>query len=349
VLQMKNRMLTVLHIVIWVAGTAFLITGSFHGNLWFDETYSAGIINHNLFDIIRISSGDVHPPFYYILLKVFSAVFGKSLLSLRLFSVLFASLLAGLGFTHLRRDFGEKLGFLYTTLMFLFAVTFKYANEIRMYTLAPYLVTLMAIYAYRYYKSGFADKKSGILFLVLGILGAYTHYYAFAAAGAVNLLLLLHCKKSGMLNIWKKTAVIQLAAYIPGFYFLLTQTTRVVGGFWISMRYPDFVLNSLSFFMIGDVPEDAVGLTEVSAIVFNALAFVFWSVCVFYYIRYYKKNPQKSEPAALTLKVLAIIIMFYFAVSLIRPLYYVRYLTVLSGLIVFFLAFAIDRISKPII
>ncbi|OGO88394.1 MAG: hypothetical protein A2Y15_01080 [Clostridiales bacterium GWF2_36_10] len=345
---MKKRLLTILHIAVWLAGTVFLITGAFATCLWFDESYSVGIINHNLLDICLISSGDVHPPLYYVLLKIFTLFFGKSLVSLRMFSILFTSLLAGVGYTHLRKDFGAKIGFWFTTLMFLFAITYRYAIEIRMYTLAPYLVTMMAIYAYRFYKSGMTDKKSKYMFLIFAILGAYTHYYALAAAGAVNFLLLMHCRKNNISDMWLKMAFIQCASYIFGFYCLVTQSAKVVGSFWISIIYPDVIYKTLSFFLVGDVPEDMVNLTEITAKVYDGLSVLFWGVCVYYFILYYKKNHDEAEPAILVLKVLGLIIGFYFAVSLIRPLYYVRYLTVLSGLMTFFLAFAFDKINKYI-
>lgn len=355
VMSMNKRVLTAAHIAIWVLGTAFLITGAFHNNVWFDESYSVGIINHNLFEICAISAADVHPPFYYILLKLYSLIFGNSLLALRLFSVLFQSLLAGLGFTYIRKDFGEKVGFWYTTLMFLFATSFKYASEIRMYTLAPFLVTLMCIYAYRFYKSNFIDKKYKVLFLVFSILSAYTHYYGLAAAGAVNFLFLIMIRKdktNNLMPMWIKMAAIQGVSYLFGFYCLVTQTFHVVGDYWITMKYPDFIYKTLSFFLVGDVPEDAVGLTDITSILYDALAVVFWGVCILFFVLDYRKNQDKTKPSILVLKVIGLIIGFYFTVSLIRPLYYVRYLTVLSGLIVLFLAFAFDKVNiriKPLL
>ncbi|PKM63468.1 MAG: hypothetical protein CVU97_00610 [Firmicutes bacterium HGW-Firmicutes-21] len=345
---MKKCLFPILHIAVWIAGTVFLITGAFATCLWFDESYTVGIINHNLFDISVFSSGDVHPPFYYLLLKIFTLVFGKSLLSLRLFSVLFASLLAGIGFTHLRKDFGDRIGLWYTTLMFLFAFTYRYAIEIRMYTLAPYLVMLTAIYAYRYYKSGLTDKKSRILFLVFGILGAYTHYYALVATGAINFLLLVYCRRNDLLPIWKRMAVIQCVSYVFGFYCLITQSLRVVGSFWITIVYPDVIYKTLSFFLVGDVPEDMINLTEVTAKIYDGISVLFWGICIYYFVLYYRQNKVKAEPAILVLKVLGLVIGFYFGVSLIRPLFYVRYLTVLSGLMVFFLAFAFDKVKNYI-
>lgn len=346
---MKKRFLLMAHIAVWILGTAFLMIGMFHDNLWFDESYSVGIVHHNLFDVCVISAADVHPPFYYILLKLYSLLFGTGIASLRSFSVLCASLLAGLGITHIRKDFGEKVGFWYTSLTFLFCSTFKYANEIRMYTLAPLLVTLMCIYAYRFYKSGMTDKKSRILFLVFSILGAYTHYYALAAAGAVNFLFLLYCRKNNLMISWKKLAKTQILYYIPGFICLFAQSLHVVGSFWITMVYPEFIYKSLSFFLIGDVPGDAVSLTKITSLIYDAIAVVVWGGCAFFVVMNYRKNRDKNTPVLLVLKVIGLVIGFYIAVSLIRPLYYVRYLTVLTGLVTLFFAFSFEKINKRIL
>lgn len=343
---MKKRLFALLHILIWAAGTAFWVHGSFHNQIWFDEAYTVGLVQQKLWNVVFYNIGDVHPPFYYVVLKLYSLVFGNSIHALRMFSVIFQSVLAGLGFTIIRKDFGEKVGFWYTTLFVLFASSFKYANEIRMYSFAPVLVLLTAVYAYRYYKSGMTDKKSRVLFLTFSILGAYTHYYALAAAGAVNFLFLLYFREKNQIEEWKKLAKIQLYAYIPGFICLIWQSKSVVPSFWIQIIYPDFIYKSLSFFMVGDVPEDALGLTDITSNIYDGIAVFFWAVCALFFYLYYKKNKEKCEPALLTLKTLGVIIAFYMAVSLIRPLYYVRYLTVLSGLIVFFLAFAFDKIKQ---
>ena len=58
------------HILLLVAGAAFLLTDAFHGNVWFDESYSVGIANHSFADIWYYSSGDVHPVLIYWALHV---------------------------------------------------------------------------------------------------------------------------------------------------------------------------------------------------------------------------------------------------------------------------------------
>ena len=53
------------HAGLIVAGALFLLVGAFHGNVWFDESYSVGIAGHSFVDIWQIGAGDVHPVLFY--------------------------------------------------------------------------------------------------------------------------------------------------------------------------------------------------------------------------------------------------------------------------------------------
>lgn len=342
---MKPRTGIILHIAIWIVGSVFFLAGAFHTNIWFDESYTVGLMNHNLWEIIVISAADVHPPFYYILLKLYSMIFGKTIVSLRIFSVLCASIFAGLGFTHIRKDFGKTVGFWFTVLIFLFAATFRYANEIRMYTLAALLVALMLIYAYRYYKSGFSDKKPRVLFLIFSILSAYTHHYGLIAAAAVNFL--FFWRKTQERKSWWKNAAIQLVAYGWGIYCLISQFVHVAGGFWIEMSYPEIIYETVSFFFLGIMKaDDLILLGDLEAYIYYALTFMFWATIITIFVRLYKKKRKAFASVMPVLLTLGVIIGLIFAVSLISPLYYARYLIVISSLLFFFLAFTFDKIPN---
>ena len=82
------------HVALVVAGALFLLVGAFHGNVWFDESYSVGIAGHSFADIWQIGAGDVHPVLYYGALHAISLVFGQSILAYRLFTLAGAVLLA---------------------------------------------------------------------------------------------------------------------------------------------------------------------------------------------------------------------------------------------------------------
>ena len=60
--------------------------------IWYDEAYSAYSIRGNFAQIWNMTSIDVHPPFYYFCLKVWSLIFGTSDIALRSMSVFFAAM-----------------------------------------------------------------------------------------------------------------------------------------------------------------------------------------------------------------------------------------------------------------
>jgi hypothetical protein len=98
------------HILIIIAGSIFILLGAFHTEVWFDESYTIALISHDFSEIVQIDAKDVHPVLYYFLLKIVTSIFGNSILIARLFSVLAGILIGILGFTHIRKDFGPKVG-----------------------------------------------------------------------------------------------------------------------------------------------------------------------------------------------------------------------------------------------
>ena len=102
-----------IHIIILLLGSIFICLSIFHTSLWFDETYSVGMANHSLVDIWKIGGNDVHPVLYYWLLRIVCLITGGSILAYRIFSAIPIILLGVIGYTHIRKDFGEKTGFIF--------------------------------------------------------------------------------------------------------------------------------------------------------------------------------------------------------------------------------------------
>ena len=128
---MKEKITTKnIHILIIIIGTIFLFTSSFHTNIWFDEAYSVGMANQTLVDIWKIGGNDVHPVLYYWMLRIVSLLTNSSILAYRLFSVLPVALLGVLGITHIKKDFGERTGILFSFFTYFLPIMTVYANQI---------------------------------------------------------------------------------------------------------------------------------------------------------------------------------------------------------------------------
>ena len=85
----------------------------FSCGIWFDESYTLALIKHDYSDIIAILKDDMHPPLYFLGLKVFCGVFGYSLAATKAFSAIGFLLTLVLGCTIIKSDFGGKTALAY--------------------------------------------------------------------------------------------------------------------------------------------------------------------------------------------------------------------------------------------
>lgn len=191
---MKINKGQILHILIIVIGIIFLIVPAFHTNLWFDESYSVAMANHSFIDIWKIGSNDVHPILYYWVLHIINLIFDYNIIAYRMFSVVCVIILAILGYTHIRKDFGEKVGLIFSFLSIFLPGIALYAGEIRMYSMGLMLGTVMLIYANRIYNNKI-NKTTFMIFGLSSLALAYTHYYGLMLAGIINILLFINLLK----------------------------------------------------------------------------------------------------------------------------------------------------------
>lgn len=114
----KEKIYKLVHIAIIILGTIFILIPAIHSNIWFDESYSVSIADKSFIDIWKITGNDVHPPLYYWMLHIIYLIFGTNIIIYRLFSALGIILLGIIGYTHIRKDFGEKTGIIFSYLSF---------------------------------------------------------------------------------------------------------------------------------------------------------------------------------------------------------------------------------------
>ena len=150
--------------------------------LWFDEIFSVHAAEHSWNDILAFVAADlIHPPLFYIVLKLWMLVGGDGLYWLRLLPVVF-SILALAPFYLFAREL--KLTFATSLLaFFLIAVNgslIRFSHEVRMYGMLLVLsLTSFWLFA-RYFNRG-----KGIAALTLvNLLLVYTHYYGWLAVFA---------------------------------------------------------------------------------------------------------------------------------------------------------------------
>ena len=161
------------HIIMIIIGIIFVSLGALHKNIWFDEAYSVGLARHSFGEIWSIGGNDVHPILYYWMLRIIYLLTGGSIIAYRIFSVIPIAIMIILGYTHIRKEYGEKTGFVFSILSAFLPEMAVYAVEIRMYSWAILTVTLLAIYAYRLVKQD--STKNWIIFGLTSLASIYLH------------------------------------------------------------------------------------------------------------------------------------------------------------------------------
>lgn len=138
-------------------------------SLWLDEAISATTVEkYGAVQILtKFIEGDVHPPLYYLILDLWSSVFGFSEVSLRTPSIIFAVLTCLFVYKIGKKLTSEKISQIAALFFALNPLSVYYSQEVRMYSLTTLLVTL-AIY-------GLVSKKNWLF--IIGFTGAlYTDY-----------------------------------------------------------------------------------------------------------------------------------------------------------------------------
>ncbi len=346
-INIVNKNLGLLHIILVILGAIFIILPCFHTNLWFDESYTISISRKPFLEILNLIAHDVHPVLYYYIIKVVSLLTNGSIIGMRICSAIPVIIMSILGYTHIKKDFGEKIGVLFSFFSIFWPTSVVYASELRMYTWEMLFVTLTAIYAYRILKYREVKNKNWILFACFSLASAYTHYYGLIASFIINLLLLIYFSIKSYKNKevknnrylknlkrWFISAVIQIIAYIPWFYALIKQIKHVAEGFWIGApNIPKIV----EFQFTGNLDE-TIHVYRPIALLFTILFFI-------YLIYSFKKNWNRDEikPAKLALLIYILVILVVLAFSIIRSIFYARYLLTITGLFIFIICILLSR------
>lgn len=342
------------HILIIVFGIAFLMLSNFHRGLWFDESYSVAISAHSFGDIWSIGGHDVHPVLYYWLLHIVRYFFGNEVIAFRLFSVIVTSILGILGYTHIRKDFGEKVGVTFSFFTFFLPITLVYSGEIRMYSLAMLLTTLTAIYAYRIYKkSNEKNKKNWILFCIFSLSAAYTHYYSLAASTVINVFLFVFFVRKSVkqkkfapnLRRFIISAIVQIALYVPWLIYLFLQMKQVSAGFWIQMTFPKTPIEMFLFQFTGNLNK-MVYVPNLLGAVYGAIICIY---LIYLYIRNSRKDKTGMRPFKYSLGVYVLVLFIIFCISIIVPILYARYMLCITGLFIFFVSFIMGKYGNKYI
>lgn len=285
----------------------------FSSDIWYDELFTMGMVEHSYGELIGFTARDVHPPLYYCIgkfvLDLCKLIFplADSVIIIKMVSVMPYFLLLIYAVTFLRKRFG-----LFVSGVFLFCILAMpqmsaYTVEMRMYGWALFFVTAAFFHAHEIMCA--EDNRNCwnyVAILLYGLAAAYTQYFACVAVVMVYLCLLLWIVlcyrksrngKSGYekthdkagfkaLKGWIGCVALSIIGYLPWLFVLISQITTIRDNYWILPLTWRSIGGCVKFLMKPAFQNEmfnvvmAVALFGIYAVLIVVYGYSVWKRCV---------------------------------------------------------------------
>ncbi|MFH0818438.1 MAG: glycosyltransferase family 39 protein [Patescibacteria group bacterium] len=173
-------------------------------DLWWDEVFTSYLVNQHWLKMFDIIIRDVHPPLYYIFLKIWCFFFGISPLGLRSFSILCGLILITIVYSFISKiTNNKKISYIIAFILAINPFFVDYSLEARPYMLSTLLASLTLYFFY----------------LALTNQALKTKKYWLSTTTCLGLLFLTHYLTSMII------AIFLIFIYI---YYFINQTRQTV-------------------------------------------------------------------------------------------------------------------------
>lgn len=287
--------------LILAAATSVLVIGlQLSEPLGSDEVWTFQTIQQGFGGIVNTLRADVHPPFYFLLLKCWTILTGTSDLALQSFSALCFVLSQWALYTFFARR-GQKMQGAFAVVFLLNPLGLLVCHFARMYSLLMLLQLLSLLLWWR-----ISEEKGGSwLFFCINVLGSFTHIWFFfhmAALFAVSLLDPAHPRRRVVLLSLPLALLPYAALWGPTLLQQLRLSSEA--GAWLPRPG------------LGDLMETLL-LQLVLAIPALAAIGLYWIV--------QRKLPPWPKQASLLALWMVLFLGIPFALSWLKPIYYQRF------------------------
>lgn len=326
----------------------FLIVRTALGDdIWYDEVYSLDFAKKSFSDIVSFTARDVHPPLYYFYLKIVT-LFGGMIAPSVSYIVWgkFASfipwvLLLILSVTKIRKRFGIITSGLFLLLITAMPQVGNYYIEIRMYSFALLLITT-AFVALLGIIDNPSKQRNYIVFFLMGIMTAYTQYYALIGIIGLYIVFFIHLSINRSLKE-KKIYIMagaSIALYIPWLPSFLNQVSNVSSNYWIQPLNLRSLLGCVKFMFL---PSGWGGWQ-----IYTITALMIIATLITYVLFFLGRPDRKEIIIALSgTIVLGTVILSGFVLSILgRPIFVYRYMIPVYGVFYLSLAFMLSKVIK---
>lgn len=310
----------------------------FNKNIWTDEAFTIELVRENNFwGIIKGTANDVHPPLYYLMVKLFVLVFGDQFYVYKMVSVIPMVLTMLLAPVYIKPWWGTRTAIVYTILLNAIPCVMEYGVQIRMYAWALFFVTWAGLSAYGLCVH--RQKSYCVQLAAASICGCYTHTYAMLSCVCIYLLACIYAlcgvrneRRHSLFKSCVLSGCVAAVCYVPWLLVLLKQMTNRIDNYWIGPVTGKVICGYPAFLFESRLP----GSTVLYLILCVAAVLVCIKSCL--------NGSRESQNGFAALMMLAVLVMtavIGIVVSvLVTPFFIARYLVPCMGLLALFLALA---------
>ena len=176
-IKFKKVFINIIPYLFAVAICIFLSYTVGYQNLTLDEAFSVKLARMTIGDLVTASAADVHPPLFYIILRMFGAIGKQSLTAYRIISVVpIWLILCYIGAYKISKKYGVISSVFFIGCFGGAYYTCEEAMNVRMYGWAAFFVIISFVYILEWFES----RKTNKIIISAGftVCAMYTHYFA---------------------------------------------------------------------------------------------------------------------------------------------------------------------------
>lgn len=323
--------------------TGLYISLIFNKNIWTDEAFTMELVRENNFwGIVKGTANDVHPPLYYLIVKIFVLVFGDKFYIFKIVSVIPIVLTMLLAFFYVKPWWGTRAAVLYMIMLNAIPCVMEYGVQIRMYAWALFFVTWAGLNAYGICTQNQKEEdrqQDYIQLTVASICGCYTHTYAMISCVCIYFLVCIYtlCSGKGFRKqiLFKRcilSGCVVAICYIPWLIVLFQQMINRIDNYWIEPVTGQVILQYVNFLFSSRIPYSEG---------------MYFMLCMMAIVICMWRGSRKDKEGIGALMFLAVPILtagIGIVLSiLVTPFFIARYLLPCMGLLAVFFAVAFQR------
>ena len=176
---------------ILVLAACIRFTGLVKRDFWYDEAFTGVAVKENFHDMIQMIINDVHPPLYYLSLKIFASFFNYSVYGIRLFSAIFGVLSIWALYILTKELFNINVARWAALIAAISPFAIQYSQEARMYAMLVFFILIAAYFFVKGLNTGkikyyiFWGILTGLSMLIhyMGIIFSSLYYAVFVVWG----------------------------------------------------------------------------------------------------------------------------------------------------------------------